>query len=87
MLGECCLPLGTGDDACSVKGSRFFRGPFCVLTELEIPMISSSVKALRERPDCFVEHLREFFLRRLLLFLRFCGTFSGAFSPANVQNH
>ena len=32
MLGECCLPLGTGDDACSVKGSRFFRGPFCVLT-------------------------------------------------------
>ena len=45
MLGECCLPLGTGDDACSVKGSRFFRGPFCVLTEFEIPMISSSVKA------------------------------------------
>ena len=44
MLGECCLPLGTGDDACSVKGSRFFRGPFCVLTELEIIGISSSFK-------------------------------------------
>ena len=48
-------------------------------------MISSSVKALRERFNrFFLEHLREFFLRRLLLFWLVFGTFSGVFSPTNV---
>ena len=53
------------------------------LKELEIPMISSSVKALRERFGSFVEHLPEFFLRHLLLLRPFFGTFSGKF-PAFV---
>ena len=33
---------------------------------------------------CFLEHLREFFLRKMLLFWLFFGTFAGVFSPENV---
>ncbi|WP_421778135.1 hypothetical protein [Gardnerella sp. KA00747] len=32
----------------------------------------------------FLEHLREFFLRKMLLFCWFFGTFAGVFSPENV---
>ncbi|WP_250310142.1 hypothetical protein [Gardnerella sp. Marseille-Q2328] len=31
-----------------------------------------------------MEHLREFFLRKMLLFWLFFGTFAGVFSPENV---
>ena len=107
MLGECCLPLGTGDDACSVKGSRFFRGPFCVLTcESTTSSCIMREKSLRfaelaqvESTGCFQRKRglpssrltkagqSRVAIRSARAFWLFCGTFSGVFSPANVQNH